>query len=95
MEMQEDNVQLFMEIMAELEQMVRMEFDNFRHPAGLHFRFHPNSIGPYGKEGSQWQAEFISKGAAITDYGRTIEEAARRLLDRLQHPENYPEPDYD
>ncbi len=55
----------------------------------LNFIFHPNAIGPYGIEGSQWQAVLISSTTDILDYGNTIEQAAERLLDRLLYPENY------
>lgn len=58
----------------------------------VQFVFTPNSIGPYGPEGSQWQATFSRGKMATVDYGSTIDEAAKRLLDRLQRPEAYSEP---
>jgi hypothetical protein len=64
-----------------------------KNPSGtactLRFNFHPNSVGPYGVEGSQWQAESRRTNMATVDYGTTIEQAAERLLDRLLHPESY------
>lgn len=63
--------------------------------AQIRFQFYPNAVGPYGNEGSQWQAVFIQNGMGTIDYGFSVEEAARRLLDRLLHPELYPETDPD
>ncbi len=36
-------------------------------------------------------ATFEKDGIATVDHGATLAEAAQRLLDRLQHPEKYPE----
>lgn len=77
------------EVVAKLMEYVR----SVQNPSGklpeLRFVFHPNAIGAYGTEDSQWQAVLVGSATNIIDYGRTIEEAGERLLDRLLHPENY------
>jgi hypothetical protein len=40
---------------------------------------------------TDWQAMIVQNKICLVDYGQTFEEAAKQLLDGLQHPEKYPE----
>ncbi len=79
-------------LMLMLEAIGQEQAQHTTQPCTLNFSFDPHSIGPYGFKESLWQATFVKDGLATTDYGATLAEAAQRLLDRLQHPANYPMP---
>ena len=78
-----------LEVVSSLMELARSTRDELGRSATLSFNYSPNLIGVYGIEGSQWQAVLVDSNVSILDYGRTIEEAGGRLLDRLLHPEKY------
>jgi hypothetical protein len=70
-----------------LEMITRVQSQRTKQRCELRFSFDPDSIGPYGTIESHWQATLVRGGQATTDYGASLDQAAQRLLDRVQHPE--------
>jgi hypothetical protein len=81
----------FIEIIAELENLLRSDYLRTPPPHTLAFSFRPGMAEPDG-ENTEWQATITLDRANWVEYGSTLEIAAHRLLYMVQHPDLYPDP---
>jgi hypothetical protein len=80
-------------ILADLEARIRALPQPLNLQARIEFRFLPTMEG--ANAGQPWQALWITASSVVCEYGWTLEDAAAHIVDRLDHPERYPDSDSD
>lgn len=75
--------------MDELEAIVQSFSRNGERGAKLDFQYDP--VGEGGVPGHSWQGLLTTPSFVICDYGRSLDEAASKVLDRFKNPHLYGE----